>query len=226
MKPSLFIGSSSEGLRVAEGIEQNLCEYSEVTIWNKGVFGLNIETLEALVQATDSFDFAILVITPDDVVTSREITKQAPRDNVMFELGLFMGRLGRNRVFAFHPSGSQMKLPSDLAGVTLADYNPDRSDRNWQAATSPWCTRIRNEIERLGVHPSRGARQLERAANEIEGVSATAQTLINLIARSRILELELIRKQFGAILPPDFTARIVMDLEDLERATNPHRGSK
>jgi putative SOS response-associated peptidase YedK len=41
--------------------EQNLCKYSEVTIWTKGVFGLNMGSLEALVQATDSFDLSAIV---------------------------------------------------------------------------------------------------------------------------------------------------------------------
>ena len=57
-------------------------------------------TLEALVRMLDRFDFAVLVITPDDVVSIRGDIRQAPRDNVMFELGLFMGRLGPARTFA------------------------------------------------------------------------------------------------------------------------------
>lgn len=149
-KPTLFVGSSNEGLEVARAVEFQLSDTTEVTIWKDGPFGLNSGNLEALVRASDQYDFAVLVLTPDDLVTSREVTSQAPRDNVMFELGLFMGRLGRDRCFAMSAESSGMKLPSDLAGVTIARYQNDRRDGNWVSAVSPACTLIRNEIARLG----------------------------------------------------------------------------
>ncbi|MEW6304552.1 MAG: TIR domain-containing protein [Verrucomicrobiota bacterium] len=149
-KPLLFIGSSKEGLEAARAIELNLHYDVEVTLWTNGVFGLNTGTLESLVKALDRFDFAILVVTPDDVVTSRKSTSQAPRDNVMFELGLFMGRLGRLRTFAVVSESKQLKLPSDLAGVTLARFDPDRSDKDLTSALSPACTKIRSAIKKQG----------------------------------------------------------------------------
>ncbi|MGH7453643.1 MAG: nucleotide-binding protein, partial [bacterium] len=118
-KPTLFIGSSSEGLEVARAIEYQLKDDGEVTIWNEGIFGLSLGTLESLVNAIERFDFAILVLTPDDLIVSRDISIQAPRDNVMFELGLFIGRLGRSRTFIVCDGDNKnMRLPSDLAGVT------------------------------------------------------------------------------------------------------------
>ena len=47
-----------------------------------------------MVYSLDRFDFAILVLTADDLVASRDVLSTAPRDNVLFELGLFMGGLG------------------------------------------------------------------------------------------------------------------------------------
>ena len=73
MKPSLFIGSSSEGLEVARAIEDNLHKDTEITIWNEGVFGLNQGNLENLVNALERFDFAILVITPEKSMGSESI---------------------------------------------------------------------------------------------------------------------------------------------------------
>src|SRR5215216_6625298 len=99
MKPSLFIGSSSEGLEIARAIELNLEHDAEVTIWSSGLFGLGMGTLETLVNSLDKFDFAALILTPDDTVTSRGDTSDSPRDNVLLELGLFVGRLGRQRTF-------------------------------------------------------------------------------------------------------------------------------
>src|SRR5436190_768397 len=99
MKPTLFIGTSGEGLAIARAIEVHLEKDAEVTVWKDGVFGLGQGTLESLVNSLHKFDFAVLCLTPDDLITSREVTTQSPRDNILLELGLFIGRLGRERTF-------------------------------------------------------------------------------------------------------------------------------
>jgi predicted nucleotide-binding protein len=98
-RPSVFVGSSSEGLNVARNIQALLDRECEVKLWDQGVFGLSTGTLESLVLALDEFDFAILVLTPDDMILSRGQEHPSARDNVLFELGLFMGGLGRPRTF-------------------------------------------------------------------------------------------------------------------------------
>ena len=98
-KPSIFIGSSSEGLEIVEIVKEYFEKEAEVTIWNQDVFKLNQSGLESLLRAINVHDFAILILTPDDVITSRGISSSAPRDNVIFEYGLFLGRLGPNRAF-------------------------------------------------------------------------------------------------------------------------------
>ncbi|MCI0692574.1 nucleotide-binding protein [candidate division KSB1 bacterium] len=219
-KPTLFIGSSSEGLEVARAIEYQLKDDGEVTIWNEGIFGLGLGTLESLVNAIERFDFAILVLTPDDLVVSRDISIQAPRDNVMFELGLFMGRLGRARTFVVCDGDNKnMRLPSDLAGVTVVKYKANRSDGNLVAALGPACTLIRQAIKNLGLSETRGLHRLQKATTEVEGLSDKVANLVNLLARSRILELDVIRKQFGPLLPSDFLEKVSQDLNDLEEAT-------
>ena len=80
-RPSMFIGSSSEGKEIAQHVRAQLTDNAEVTIWNEGPFGLGHGTLESLVKALDQFDFAVLVLTPDDMVESRENMMQSPRDN-------------------------------------------------------------------------------------------------------------------------------------------------
>jgi predicted nucleotide-binding protein len=100
IRPSVFIGSSSEGLEVARSVREQLKPDVEITIWHEGVFGLGQGTLEALVNAITRFDFAVLVLTPDDLVESRHHASQSPRDNVLFECGLFMGKLGRERTLS------------------------------------------------------------------------------------------------------------------------------
>jgi hypothetical protein len=125
-KPKLFIGSSLKNQEVAEVLKVKLKEYAEATVWNKGVFGLGYGVLETLLNMLEDFDFAVFILAPDDVTTSKDETKLAPRDNVLFESGLFMGVLGRDRVFLVYDQSAGIKIPSDLAGVALASYDGAR----------------------------------------------------------------------------------------------------
>lgn len=72
------------------------------------------------------------------------------RDNVIFELGLFMGRLGKESCFFVVPRGHEnLRLPSDLIGVKPATFNPDRQDGNLQSALGAACTEISKAIKAL-----------------------------------------------------------------------------
>ncbi len=119
-RPIVFIGSSNEGLEITKALLSNLSGCSEPQIWTQGVFGLGQGTLEALASAATSADFAILVMTPDDFVESRGKSNHMPRDNIVFELGLFIGTLGRDRTFMVFEEDSDLKLPSDVAVITAA----------------------------------------------------------------------------------------------------------
>lgn len=150
VRPSVFVGSSSEGVEFARAVRAALERDAEVTVWDEGVFQLGQTFVEALTQALSRFDFAVLVLTPDDIVQSRSLDMSGPRDNVIFELGLFMGRLGRGRTFILQQSGASLKIPSDLAGVTTAPYYWPRSDGNFRAAVATACDAIRERIRALG----------------------------------------------------------------------------
>src|SRR4051794_28168075 len=98
-RASMFVGSSTEGLPFANAVRAAMEADAEITVWNEDFFGLGQTFIEALVTQLPRFDFALLVLTPDDLVVSRDVESLGPRDNVLFELGLFMGRLGRSRTF-------------------------------------------------------------------------------------------------------------------------------
>ena len=147
--PRLFVGSSSEGSSIASAIRRELTGIADVVLWSKGVFGLGDATLEALVRASEQFDFAVLVLTPDDLTSSRRRTQQSPRDNVLFECGLFMGRLGRHRTFVAFDQSGDIKIPSDLAGITLAGF-VSKKGRQPRLAVRPACLLIADAIARLG----------------------------------------------------------------------------
>lgn len=152
MKPRLFIGSSAESLSIAYAIQMNLERDVEVTVWTQGIFDLSKSTLESLAKATKDFHAAVFVFAPDDIAKIRRTEFVVPRDNVVFELGLFMGSLGIDRVFFVIPAGvSTLHLPTDLLGITPATFDPNRSDNNLQAALGPACHKIRTQLSALSV---------------------------------------------------------------------------
>lgn len=166
----VFIGSSSSGKEVARAIQYQLDDVADADVWDEGVFGLSMGTLESLVQALDIFDFAVLVLTPDDLLITGKEERNTPRDNVLLELGLFVGRLGRSRTFAVCPQDRSLKLPSDLAGVTLASFNPPRDPERLRSAVGPACTKIRDAIR---------SRQKGAAVQELQADLHNQQNQIN-----------------------------------------------
>lgn len=153
-KPSIFVGSSVEGLDVAYAIQDNLDHDAEVTVWNQGVFEPSSYNLEGVIRSINSADFGIFVFTPDDVVKMRDEEQRSVRDNVLFELGAFIGRLGRERCFIVAPRGvKNFRLPSDLLGLTPLQFDPNRQDGNIQAALGPATNQIRRVVNRLGNAP-------------------------------------------------------------------------
>lgn len=149
-KPRVFIASSAESLHIADAINVNLDHQTEPTVWKNG-FSLSQNTIDILINTSDSVDFAVFVFTPDDLITIRNQEKHITRDNVIFELGLFIGTLGKERCFIVKPREKELHLPSDLLGLTPADYNGERSDGNIEAAINHPCTLIKNEIKKLGL---------------------------------------------------------------------------
>jgi hypothetical protein len=147
-QPSVFIGSSSEGLEVARAIGEGLESNAEPVIWDEDVFEFGRGYLEELVAELEKHDFALLVLTPDDVVESRGDSQKSPRDNVLFECGLFMGRLGRDRTFIVCDRSTKMKLPSDLSGISLISYDGKRMGEAPSSAVRGACMRINRAIKK------------------------------------------------------------------------------
>ena len=148
-KIRVFVISSAEALEVARAI-QNAFDHDpfKVIVWTDGVFRASWYPIESLERELDQSDFAIAIAEPDDLTQSRGKMAQTPRDNVIFELGLFIGRIGRHRSFLVEPRGEETKLPSDLSGITSISYKYDKKDL--AAALGPACNRIRDIIRDLG----------------------------------------------------------------------------
>lgn len=138
-KPSLFVGSSIEGLPIAQAIAHLLAPDADVTIWNREHFSVGASTLDSLMAVLNDTDFAVFVLTPDDTIVAR--------DNVFLELGLFIGRLGRQRTFILIDDKSQGSIPTDLAGITIASFATSAPLQNLEEALTPACGRIRLALE-------------------------------------------------------------------------------
>lgn len=150
-KPLLFLGCSTESLAVAQEIQLGLKHDNvEAVVWTDGVFGPSGVPIDSLINAVNESDFAVFVFSPDDRVTSRDNEYNAPRDNTVFELGLFMGKLERSRTFIVKEQSADVKVPTDLLGITPLTY-VYRGSGNLSAAVGPVCTELRKVINSLGV---------------------------------------------------------------------------
>src|SRR5437867_814729 len=95
--PPCFIGSSSEGEPYAEALRVHLDDAGvPVELWSLETFAAGDTTIETLEREMSRCSFAAFVVTPDDVTIKRGDRKLAPRDNVMLEYGMFLGRIGRS----------------------------------------------------------------------------------------------------------------------------------
>lgn len=150
-KPSLFIASSVEGLRIADAINANLEHDAHCTIWRAGTFKLSSQSVDDLVKKSSAVDFAVFAFTPDDVATIRKHEAAVARDNVVFEMGLFIGAIGKERCYIVKPRGVDMHLPSDLLGMNPADYAADRPDGDVESALNYACKQIKDRIRELGA---------------------------------------------------------------------------
>ncbi len=133
MKPKIFIGSSTEGLEVAKRIKEYFSGDYDCYLWNDNIFKNNTSFLETLVKAASLFDFGFMVFSADDKTIVRDKHFETARDNVLFEYGLFLGRMGVERAFIISQDG--VKIPSDMLGITRVKYNVEDNGDKRNAAT-------------------------------------------------------------------------------------------
>lgn len=140
--PSIFIGSSKEGLKVAQQIEKDFAGFAECKLWTDA-FEFGKSNYDNLIKQIAFYDYAILVATADDLLESRKQQFKSVRDNVLFEFGMFAGGLGKSRVFYIVEEGT--KIPTDLSGLTLP-FLPKRSSTKFLQAVSDMVVKIKEDI--------------------------------------------------------------------------------
>ncbi|QQZ11241.1 TIR domain-containing protein [Heyndrickxia vini] len=156
-KPSVFIGSSREAMDYVNAVQKALEYHADVNPWYAGVFTPGNYTMEDLENQLNRNDFAIFICSPDDIINIRGTTYLITRDNTLFEMGLFWGRLKRGRVFYLIPNTVPKKredintqnyhLLTDLIGVNPLTYQA--LSKNYDSAVSVSCHHIINKINEL-----------------------------------------------------------------------------
>lgn len=124
--PKVFIGSSTEAYPIAKRLRKLIERTKKAVVidWTDGVFLPSRSSMENLERIADDCDFAIMVLSGDDRTSYRGKSVVEPRDNCIFELGLFMGRLGKTRAYFLVDDA---KLPSDLHGETYLKYRNNKN---------------------------------------------------------------------------------------------------
>jgi hypothetical protein len=149
-KPRIFLGSSGKQAKLLQALTRGLADVALVEPWTTS-FNPGTSTLERLLELTQEVDFAAFVFAQDDWTTASpsassqpDSGQASPRDNVVFEAGLFGGVLGMRRTFILHASGA--KLPSDLLGLTCVRYPGEMTPAEMKVVNQ----KIRKAIENEG----------------------------------------------------------------------------
>lgn len=159
-KPRVFVGSSSEFEKYAVATKKILegNDTLSVTYWKDLNWAGSQTIFDVLTGAAaeKQFDFAVFVLSPDDVLTMRGEQASVPRANVIFEIGLFIGGLGRERVFLIAPGNQDLQLPSDMGGVrhetwVIGDENIESAVRS---AAHTFRSRMEEMPPRKALKPS------------------------------------------------------------------------
>lgn len=158
---------------MCRAVQMELRDDFDVQNWKQGVFKLSRDVLDSLLDVLDRSDAGIFILRGDDLTTSRGASTPSVRDNVILELGMFIGRLGRDRTFMLTPKGDRPELPSDLDGITTADYEDDVDEHDlveMRTAVSAAGSEIRDHLRsgqaRIPAEPKTRER-LDRAMGRL-----------------------------------------------------------
>ncbi|MEH7403165.1 TIR domain-containing protein [Gottfriedia acidiceleris] len=185
-KPRVFIGSSAEAIHYVEVVFEGLKRDTEVTMWMNAFEELEY-TMDDLEKQLDTNDFAVFIFTPDDIIEIRNEKYLATRDNTMFEMGLFWGRLKRGRVFYIMPNDTKgivhknsieplnYHLLSDLTGLNSLKYDI-RDDKDIVQEVAGACIKIKRKIREKGLFPN-----LQNKIDDLIVQKKKVKLLLNLV---------------------------------------------
>jgi hypothetical protein len=152
-KPRLFVGCASEAKPFVEHLCSVLADFCDVhPWWDSPAFKNMHSTLSDLLKATTFYDLGLFILSADDISISRGEVSHSVRDNVLFELGLFLGTLGPARTIGYmqRPEGAKLKVPSDLLGINLPGFTYKDHD-SFVSATAKILPGIKRQINKEGL---------------------------------------------------------------------------
>lgn len=184
----VFIGSTSESMELVNNVAITLDQTQggvdfQAVPWGERVFAPSGYTLRDLIEVGSTCDFAVLLATGDDVTISRGATTSAPRDNVLLEIGLFIGLIGLERTFVAVPQGTELKLPSDLNGLTTVPY-PTRDVDTTATHARFIVSGITHQMRKLGLRSASTAAGTTPALASDEATRAERDRVIEHLQRN------------------------------------------
>ena len=154
LKPKIFIGSSTAGIPIAKKVKANLSAIGDCIMWNEpNIWQPNRSTFENLLRMVSYFDFGIFLATADDLTLTNEKIVIEPRDNVILEMALFCGAMGRDKSFLLVEEG--IKLPSDFSGIYMPRLKIN-DDNSIKSACDEYATKIEEhyKLGHLSLYPT------------------------------------------------------------------------
>ncbi|WP_318488913.1 nucleotide-binding protein [Photobacterium leiognathi] len=213
-KPTVFIASSVEAISVAEAVNIKMEYDTQVKQWDNA-FDLSSITITSLIERAKKTDYGIFVFHPDDKTTIRQNEYSSVRDNVLFELGLFIGALGIEKCFILIPKSTEsiFRMPTDLAGVTTTTYDDSLDDMVDAVTTS--CAKIKQSIKTQEQGKQHNNPVEDSAITNLQTQLSASQSKIwslgHELERSKENEIQLIesiKSQFFSIAKPATPAEI------------------
>ena len=198
-QPTVFIGSSGNAVHLVGMVSGALSRIAKPDPW-PGALPQTRTIFESLMEKAHAVDFAVFVFQPEDMLKKPDgETYLAIRDNVLFEFGLFLGALGRERTFAIMPKEAERHLPADLRGVLLGIFNPKkpsqrsmvvgvRAHRNRDQETRPLQARSAGHVfADLTAASGRILRSLEESSERrLAVLASTAAAVVTDVLEKRL----------------------------------------
>lgn len=203
LKPKIFIGSSTAGASIAEKVKANLSAIGDCFIWNEpNVWEPNRSTFENLLRMVSYFDFGVFVATADDLTLTNDKIVIEPRDNVILEMALFCGAMGRDKSFLLVEDG--IKLPTDFNGIYMPRFKK-LDDSTIKTACDEYSSKIEEHyrLGHLSLYPTT-ALAIGYYKNFIAGLVESAQ-------EAEALEIEGVRYsdfKLKVVIPKDLKGMI------------------
>lgn len=180
LKPKIFIGSSKAGLPVAEKVRIHLSEIGDCFLWrDPNMWEPNKSTFDNLLKMASYFDFGIFVATADDLTLTNDKIVIEPRDNVILEMALFLGAMGRHKSFMLVEN--DIKLPSDFNGIYMPRFIVS-DDTSIKSACDEYIVKINEhyQLSHLSLYPTT-ALAIGYYKNFVEGLVESASKTIPLL---------------------------------------------